>query len=534
MINHEPDAESIGEQLGIEGVGSVVSKVEAYCAHEERRIELTNEPKIVALRHEGSLLLEEEKDLTERLRNAPPPGHLRSRRRKAAYYWGVTIMLTIAAFVFSVLSFNPFRVGWKGYLYCLGIAIVTPFLLEQLLEKWNAERLFKGLTAIACMAALTSLVLLAIIRGDLFAEQMKDSAAPAIVIDDAQPQEPPPAENNFYEATVVLLRFAMVLLALAMELASGLALREAWRIGSDSSEDWQKLGDRLREVRQRMPAIAHEITALQNEAQVFSARFWRNFYHAMLTHSIRSAMTKLLVAVLAIIVAAHGYAAAQNRTTLVIAIDLSQPVAVIGPDQKSEFQKNVDGVTKLLAQVPADSRVTVIGITDKSFAQPDILLSATIPGDAGYFGERLKSARTQLVRVWKTRSVKLRPIFRQTDILGALMLTHELFDQQGKANRKVLIIFSDMRQQTRELDLESPSTVPSFDRVGTRKTKIGIANLGGVHVHALGVDGAGKSLSYWQSLRDFWTEYFRASSTSLESYTVLRDPTQAMAALDTN
>jgi len=63
----------------------------------------------------------------------------------------------------------------------------------------------------------------------------------------------------------------------------------------------------------------------------------------------------------------------------------------------------VDVVTKLLAEVPADSRVAIIGITDKSFAQPDILLAATIPGDAGYFGERLKSAQLELVRAWKAR-----------------------------------------------------------------------------------------------------------------------------------
>jgi hypothetical protein len=122
--------------------------------------------------------------------HALPPYDLRSRRRKAAYYWDVMIILTIAAFVFSLLAFDPFRIGWKGYLYCLGIAIVTPFLLEQVLKKGNAERLFKAIAVIACAAALTSLMLLAVIRGDLFAEQMK-STAPVVVIDDEQPQQSP-------------------------------------------------------------------------------------------------------------------------------------------------------------------------------------------------------------------------------------------------------------------------------------------------------------------------------------------------------
>src|SRR5713101_2468059 len=62
---------------------------------------------------------------------------------------------------------------------------------------------------------------------------------------------------------------------------------------------------RLGEVRQRMLAITYEITLLQNEARVFAVHFWRNFYRAMLTHSVRSAMTKRLVAVLAVILLAH-------------------------------------------------------------------------------------------------------------------------------------------------------------------------------------------------------------------------------------
>ena len=32
----------------------------------------------------------------------------------------------------------------------------------------------------------------------------------------------------------------------------------------------------------------------------------------------------------------------------------------------------------------------------------------------------------------------------------------------------------------------------------------------GVEVYALGVDGAGKDMRYWQTLRDFWTAYFQS------------------------
>ena len=513
------DAESIGEQLGMESVGNVVTKVEAYCAYEEQRIALTNQPRIIALQQEGSLLLEEEGALAERLRHAPPPGDIRSRQRRAAYYWGITIVLTLAAFVFSVLTFDPFRVGWKSYLYCLGVAIATPFLLEQVLGKWNAERLFKGLAAIACAAALTSLVLLAVIRGDLFAQEMQNTA-PVITFDDAQPQ--PPAQNNFYDETVALLRLVMAFLAIAMELGAGLALHEAWRMGIDSSEDWGKLRDRLSELRQRMLAITYEITMLQNESRVFAARFWRNFYRAMLTHSVRSAMTKLLAVVLAVFLLAHGHAAAQDHSTLVVAVDLSQSVGVTGPDHKTDFQKNIDAVTKLLAQVPAGSRITVLGITDQSFAQPDILLSATMPDDAGYFGERLRSAQSELVQAWKHRSTELSPRFPHTDILGALFLAGQIFDQHADANRKILVIFSDMRHSTPDFDLESPSTLLTSPRSKFRATTES-ADLRNVEVYALGVDAAGESITHWKSLRSFWMEYFSRAGAYLWSYSVLRE-----------
>ena len=521
MTQRELDAESIGEQLGIDGVGSVVTKVEAYCACEEQRIELVNQPRIGALRQEGSLLLEEERNLTERLRHAAPPGDLRSRRRRAAYYSGITIVLTLAAFVFSLLAFDPFRVGWKSYLYCLGIALVTPFLLEQVLEHWNGERVFKGVATIACAAALTSLVLLAVIRGDLFAEQMKNTA-PVIILDDAQPQTQP-QNNNFYDAAVALLRMVMALLAVAMELGTGLALHAAWRIGSNSSEDWERLRTRQREVRERMVAISFEIKMLENEADVFAARFWRNFYRAMLTQSVRSAMTKLPAAVLAILLIAHGHAIGQEHLNLVIAIDLTQSVAVAGPDHKTDFQKNIEASAKLLAQVPAGTSVTIIGITDKSFAQPDILLSATIPDDPGYFGERLKAAQHQFVRAWKSRSVQLKPEFRRTDVIGSLLLTGQIFKQQNDRDKKVLVLLSDMRQSMPDLNLESPSIVPTFAYV-RKRTYIIPADLQRVHVYALAVDGSGKNLRYWESLRQFWSEYFLAAGADLRCFSVLRDP----------
>jgi hypothetical protein len=156
-----------------------------------------------------------------------------------------------------------------------------------------------------------------------------------------------------------------------------------------------------------MAEILVQATMLRNEPEIFAARFWRDFYRALLANAARSAMTKLMVLLLAVAYFGVGPTRAEDRLSLVVAIDLTRSVAVSGPDGKSEFQKNVDGVTRVLSQVPAGTRITVIGITDHSFIQPYILLSAHVQGDAGYFGERLATSRAQLVGVWKLRAAKL-------------------------------------------------------------------------------------------------------------------------------
>jgi hypothetical protein len=162
--------------------------------------------------------------------------------------------------------------------------------------------------------------------------------------------------------------------------------------------------------------------------------------------------------------------------------------------------------------------VTVIGITNHSFTEPDILLSATIPADAGYFGERLNAARSELVRAWKTRSAKLAPRYHSTDIIGALALAGQIFAQPSQ---KILVIYSDMRHRTAGLDLESPASQPGFGRIQASGRAVAVA-LPRVEVYVLGVDGAGKSLTHWESLRGFWADSFRASGATMKEYSVLR------------
>jgi len=519
----ERGTQDMGHELGYEGVERLVDQVERVCAHERQRIELTNDSRILGLRAELAVWADQERSLGERLRLAPPPGDVRSRRRRAWFAGGVAFLLTIAGFFFSLLAFDPFRLGWKSYLYCVGIAIVSPFCVEKCLEEWNSRKFIKGMVTVACATAVASLVLLAVIRGDLFSQQLRDSETPVLITgDNSAPATQ--SDNHFYEETVPLLQLVMAFLAVAMELAAGLALHDAKRLGADSGEDYEKLSKDLIAVRLRMAALMSEITKLSNDGAVFESRFWRDFYRAMLTHTARKAIGKLLALGLCIaLIGPRTTRADQHALDLVVAIDLSASVASKGPDGKTDFEKNIAAVTGLLAEVPAGSRVTVLGITGSSFAEPDILLSAQVASDPGYFGERLSAARRQLACAWQERSVHLEPTALRTDILGALLVASQLFHDAPDGRRKVLVVYSDMRQATSALNLEVPALIPLNSALAKAAKANPVPDLKGVEVYALGVDAAGKDAAHWESLRQFWAAYFLMTRANLRSYSVLRE-----------
>jgi hypothetical protein len=517
--NHVQD---LGHELGQGGIDRLVEQVEAVCLHERRKIELTNEPEIVRLRMEFASWCDEEKRISEQLRLAPPPGDRRSRRIEAWMSGGFATLLTVAGFFFSLLALDPFRLGWERYILCIGIAILCPYGIHRCLKEWDCRSLIRMASTIATAAALASLILLAVIRGNLFIQQLQDEEARAVVIDDngfSQPQT-----NHFYETTLPLLRAALALLALAMDLESGLALHEAMELGMDSGIDREKLSERRIAIRSHLAALGSQITAHIKDGERFEAQFWSNFHRSMITRTVSKGIGKFLsLFLIALLMSAVGAKAQESGLNLVVAVDLSASVAAKGPDGKSDFQKNVEAVALLLSEVPPGSRVTVIGITANSFGEPDILLSAQVGADQGYFGERLKTAHKQLVRAWQDRAQHISPAARQTDILGAVRLAAQLTDEMP-LKKKAFVIYSDMRQATSELNLEGNGAANRGTSKQEFRGQSPSLNLTGVDVYALGVDASGANPAMWERLKQFWSKYFQTAGANLRSYLVLRDP----------
>ena len=105
------DHPGVGGELGDEATQHVERRSTDYCAAERQRIELTNQPKIMALRGTIAALNGSVHDLEERIRLAPPPSEELTRKKKSRFYWTITILLTAAGFLFSLIAFDPFRLG---------------------------------------------------------------------------------------------------------------------------------------------------------------------------------------------------------------------------------------------------------------------------------------------------------------------------------------------------------------------------------------------------------------------------------------
>jgi hypothetical protein len=360
---------------------------------------------------------------------------------------------------------------------------------------------------------------LAVIRGDLLMEKLQSETTESVTIDDSAPAAP--SENSFYKESAVLLCITLPLLAIGMDLGAGLALYQAQQFSAQCTDDRVRLTQELNSVHQELILKLREVTALEKELTIFEYRFWRDFWRAMLTHAERHAMKKLFVAIFATILLFSGHIFAQDSTNMVVLVDLSKSVAGENSQGNSPCKENFKAVTRTLLGAPAGAQVTILGITEDSFSQPRVLLTALIGEDRGYFGENLSNARQQLAAAWKKRSANLECNAHGTDILGSLLVSSQII-REGRASQSNLIIFSDMRQSTKEFNLETTKPV-QFSSVLNRLLQGHlVADLRGVHVDIRGADNAGNNLSSWLQIEDFWHTYFKIANADFREYKVLR------------
>jgi hypothetical protein len=519
-----PTPVKIGSDLGYAGVEQMDDQVGRYCSTERQRLEAANRPKIVSAKQDLAGVERELEKVALEESKLPPEGDLRNHRGAALFLFTFALGLCIAGFASAVYALEPFMPGVTKYFVALGMAAILPFGVHEVINRWShSERFMRWLVGCECALAFIAMISLAFVRSQVSAEQMSQANA-AVVIDGDAPAAAL-APSTFYQRTICFMTIFSMFSAVGMEIAAGLAFHRACRLWAEMPANAAEIRQKRAELEQRKIELVHRIGAWEQEPEEFVNGFWRDYHEAKLRGNTASRVTKIFAAALffLLVSASTQRAYAAEPLNLVVAVDLTASVAgASGLDQKTELQRDVASVGQLLATIPAGSRVTVIGITDRSFARPYVLLSARLDGNEGYFKERIASARQQLVAAWQKRSQGFVENFSQTDLLGALVMASQVFETKD-GHRNVLIILSDMRHETRSLNLARFTIVPvkpTLDRVARASM---IADLKGIEVYVLGVDAAGKSVGYWNSLRDFWSLYFKTAGADLKSYSMLRE-----------
>lgn len=246
---------------------------------------------------------------------------------------------------------------------------------------------------------------------------------------------------------------------------------------------------------------------------------------------------------LAIFVAVASSSIASTRH--VIIVDLSKSARSVFPQYRSAIHSILSGTPLNIG----DS-VTIMGITDDSFGHQIILLQESVQTllrtsdfellDCSKFGkgsfqykscmatnedrngkweqaayEHFKRERERFLKKWDDN--RIQPYSSTTDVLGALKYAEQLFiNWKGK---KQLFIFSDMRHNTRGVNLSKAAKVDSrlLDEV---KRKELIPRLENVSVFVRGVHTENTDPVYFGSLEQFWRGLFRESGARLEEFSM--------------
>jgi hypothetical protein len=237
-------------------------------------------------------------------------------------------------------------------------------------------------------------------------------------------------------------------------------------------------------------------------------------------HHLKKAFIGALIAILVIVallfLAPKAFSQPKQRNVIVFC-DLTESVST------DSFQANIRGISEIIGRLSPNDRLLILGITD-GFGNPAILLDRTMTGENGYLDLQVKAARERILSDWnkaaKGREGKTK--YKKTDVLGGLSLLPYLAGLSAKNSSNILLVYSDLRHCTPDLNLESVARIPTAKLLPQLKRSGKIPTLKGYVVYLLGVDPNGKSADYFESLKDFWMKFFEESGAQVRSFSIDR------------
>ena len=254
-------------------------------------------------------------------------------------------------------------------------------------------------------------------------------------------------------------------------------------------------------------------------------KFPKNVESVRMNHNAetdrRRELKVLLIIMTAIVVLFVGAAIVRGEDfDLEIGLDMTRS-SLVAVGGIYEFQWDTLAILNIINSLTPSTSITIFGLTDNTFTIPRIILQDYTSSKTGYFGEILENERDRIKKEWKRIEPSLGPEYDASDILGFFYLLEQ---KHKPGTRTIAVLFSDMRNCTTELDLESMRVIPK-----SAIEKVYMPKLKGIDVYVYGVHslvnrkGLTKSHKYWLSLKDFWSEFFKRSGAVLKAFSPMRD-----------
>jgi hypothetical protein len=185
-----------------------------------------------------------------------------------------------------------------------------------------------------------------------------------------------------------------------------------------------------------------------------------------------------------------------------------------------DAEENQRGIAKCLDSLKVGDEGQIMLITDQSFSNPENILRFKMPPRAGYFPDEIKRKKAEIIRAYREKVGKIARGRPGTSLVDGMFMFAKILSEQ-EAKRRILVVFSDMRQCLP--DFNEDTIITKGDSILSQLKGDGlIPPMKGIEVYCMGVTTRGLPLLAYRRLGQFWLNYFCAAGASLKCYDIGR------------
>ncbi len=216
-------------------------------------------------------------------------------------------------------------------------------------------------------------------------------------------------------------------------------------------------------------------------------------------------------------------AATSPGTAVIIFLDFSGSIKT---NERALFKREIE--TQILPSLSAGDRLLMAPIHDKTLTEFRPLVQVILPAKPEFsvwrdnvltYNRRVKEVEARVLDLKAKAKTEVADVLGRryaspyTDIFSSLLIAQKLFHDE--ARRKVLVLMSDMIEDTPEYNFEKiawrPSAVEKL--VAELEAKALVPKLPGVCVYVSGASA--KSAALAENIARFWEAYFRRTGADM-------------------